>query len=944
MIRINPVASARKAEDYYAKTDGGYYLKPGDLHREWGGQGAARLGLAGPPDFEQFKRLVHGRHPFTGERLTARLDADRLPAWDVTASVPKGVTTALERGDSRIQGAIWEAGREAMALLEGYAATRVRGDGRHEDRRTGNLVWYAVEHPDTRPTEEDNMTDWDRHIHFVVFNGTFDPAERRWKALKVRRIFELRKYFDRCFDTLLAGKLAGELGYEVETQWKDDPKGGRRYYSWDIKGIPDSVLDKFSRRTREVDQVERAIVAERKEAARRQGDPLWDTLPDHLSAVARDKLGATSRRQKRDDLTLEDYRAYWNGRITPEEGREIAETIKRAMLGQNPRPEPALSEAVGFALRHHFEKQSAVPLEHLATTAMERSMGRATPAEIEREAIRQGVLVAEIDGRRMATTPALQREEEFIAGFAARGLGQAEAVGVPRLLPRGPLNDGQWRAVTGLLASPNRVNLVEGPAGAGKSSLLKGFDRGMHLAGQQVTYLASTSDAAEELAREGFAAKTVAHFLLDERMQQAARGGRVVVDEAGMLGHRDAYRLFALAKALDLKLVFVGDPMQHGSVPRGELMRLLKEYGDVKPFRLTEIMRQKHADDPRYGAAVKLLSQGRTLDGFDAIDGMGWVRQVRDDGERYEQVAADYLRALADRKSVLVVSPTHAEAARITAEIRSRLKAAGRLGPEEREFTRLVAVDASEAERGLAATYRPGDVLVFHEAAKGFKKGQRVIVADPARVPLAEAGAFSLYRPATIALAAGDKIRFTGTVEARDGRKLKNGHVRTVAGFTPGGNIRLDNGMVIRADAVHYRHGYVETSFGAQGRTVQRAILAVSSVAAAAISRQMLYVGSSRAREWMRIYTDDRDDLRDAVVRDSAKVLALDLRPRRAGPSAAEHGREHHERRRRWAFLGRLRAAWDAAARQPARPWSRPTPHAERALAPQRERGTAHER
>ena len=43
--------------------------------------------------------------------------------------------------------------------------------------------------------------------------------------------------------------------------------------------------------------------------------------------------------------------------------------------------------------------------------------------------------------------------------------------------------------------------------------------------------------------------------------------------------------------------------------------------------------------------------------------------------DRYRQIAADYLQALDDKKSVLVVSPTHAEAGSITAAIRSELRA-----------------------------------------------------------------------------------------------------------------------------------------------------------------------------------------------------------------------------------------------------------------------------
>src|SRR6266446_4352162 len=118
MLRMKPIADARKAESYYAKSDGGYYLADDDLRREWGGKGAGLLGLDGTPDFEEFKRLVHGLDPNTGKQ--------------VTASVPKGVTTALERGDSRIHDALWEAARETMADLERHATTRVRKGGKQE--------------------------------------------------------------------------------------------------------------------------------------------------------------------------------------------------------------------------------------------------------------------------------------------------------------------------------------------------------------------------------------------------------------------------------------------------------------------------------------------------------------------------------------------------------------------------------------------------------------------------------------------------------------------------------------------------------------------------------------------------------------------------------------------------------------------------------------------
>ena len=145
MLRLRDLSSAAAAASYYGKTDGGsdYYLGSPDMHREVGGQGAQLLGLDAKPNFDQFKRLLNGLDPNTGEQLTAKLIDGRLAGWDVTASIPKGVTVALEAGDHRIHDALWDAGRETMADLEKMIATRVRQGGRQEDRVTGNMgmVW-----------------------------------------------------------------------------------------------------------------------------------------------------------------------------------------------------------------------------------------------------------------------------------------------------------------------------------------------------------------------------------------------------------------------------------------------------------------------------------------------------------------------------------------------------------------------------------------------------------------------------------------------------------------------------------------------------------------------------------------------------------------------------------------------------------------------------------
>jgi hypothetical protein len=349
-------------------------------------------------------------------------------------------------------------------------------------------------------------------------------------------------------------------------------------------------------------------------------------------------------------------------------------------------------------------------------------------------------------------------------------------------------------------------------------------------------------------------------------------------------------------------------------------MHVLKDHAGIKPYVISEIIRQK---DPDYRAAVKLLSTGKTAEGFAALDKLGWVKELGND-VRHEQMATDYVQSLKDGiswKDLLVISPTHAEGGAITDTIRRQLRENGLIGSEDHEFTKLVATNATEAERGLETTYKPGDILVFHQNAKGgIKKGDRITVTDPAEpLPLSEAAKFSIFRPEKINLAVGDIIRFTSTVKAHDGDKepFRNGTAHTIAEITDAGNIRLDNGRVISGSAGFIRHGLCETSFGSQGRTVQRAFIGMSASSIPAISQEQMYVSSSRAKQAMTLYTDDKDAILTAMQRSSQKLAALDIAQSKPNPKLPRRKRleREHTRKRRLAFFEHLRAVWPTLGR-----------------------------
>lgn len=856
-----PIASAAQAESYYAKSDGGYYLDESGLRCEWVGSAAAMLGLAGRPEFEQFQRLIHGLHPATGGQLTAKLLENRLAGWDVNVHCPKGVTVVIEQGDERVREALWEATRETVADLERYATTRVRKGGEQADRRTGNLVGYAVEHAETRPAKDDKMPDPHRHIHVVVMNVTYDRKEKEWKAVKFRPIMELRKYFDRRFNLRLSHKLA-ELGYGIETKWQRDGRGGRKYTGWDITGVPESVVSKFSRRSAEI---------------ARLADKLGLT-----SAVAKDKLGATSRLAKRDDVTPEDCRRYWESRMTPGESKQVDDTIDDARQGRHARPQPQAEAATAYAIRHTFERDAVVPLSAIEVAAMERSMGAALPEDIERQVKEQGLLVKE----GQATTKEVLAEERRVVGYARGGRGACRALAPGLGEPEGTgvkLSAEQKQAIRHLWESKDRVMMVRGIAGVGKTTAMRLAADGIEQNGRRVLALAQSSDASRRVLRDnGFAdAETIAKFLESKTMQRGMGGGVLFLDEGSLVDIPTLSQVFDVAKEHNLRVAIWGDKRQHGSVSRGSILETLEQHAGLPVPEITGIRRQSG----QYREAVAALARGDVTRGFDLLRGLGWIHEAGP-FDRNRRLVGDYLDAIATRKangqavSAIIIAPTHREGEAVTADVRAGLKEAGKLGENDRVFSSLIPLHWTKAEREDAGRYHGTEVAQFSRNSGKFKAGQRV----PAAGALSAEGKakpqhFAVFAPGEIHLAAGDRIRITAGGRSKDGRhSLDNGAMYSIDGFTKAGDIRLSNGWVLDRSFGHIAHGYTMTSFAAQGRTVDRVLISMGRESLPAINAEQVYVSVSRGRSKASVYTNMSPVvLRDAVRRPQARVAAVDL-------------------------------------------------------------------
>jgi conjugative relaxase-like TrwC/TraI family protein len=907
MIFINHTKSAKAAKDYYtqhiAPGDGRYYTEENATQMKglWHGRGAEMLNLSGEVAQEDFFALCDNRNPASGEQLTPRLREDRRVMTDITFDAPKSVTLAYELGaDERILAVFRDSVRETMAEIESAVGARVRKGGNDSDRTTGNMIWAEHVHRTTRPV--DGSPDPQLHAHATVFNATFDEAEGRWKAIQLGDVVRDKGYYQAAFHARLAGKIK-DLGYGIE-------KDGN---SFRLAGISREAADKFSRRSGVIDaEAERLGITD---------------------AASKAKLGRKTREKKnKEPESMTDLRAQWNARMTPEE--RLA--IRTAGDGGN-KGDDALTpqQAKEYALEHSFQKASAVSEKRLKAEALAYAVGSIRPEDVADIARHPEVISQMRDGQLMTTTKTVLRDELAMLQFAKDGQRKFRPfANSPDSNMLVGLSQEQKKAALHLLGSRDTVTGVVGKAGTGKTRMMRStIDALENGSGQKVFVFAPSSQASRGvLKKEGFQnAETLEMLLKSQKMQEQTKGQVLWVDEAGLVSSRDMRRLMDVAKKGGNRVILSGDYTQHSSVEAGDAFRLLEKEAGVKLARLTEIRRQTN---PGYRKAVEAIAEGtgRTAQkGFDALDKMGSVVEATGEA-RHQLLVADYLSAVDDGKSALIIAPTHAEGEKLTGELRSELKERGAIG-KEREFIARRSTGWSDAQKGDIRNYKPGMVVEFHQNAKGFTRGDKAVVAQGdeglllqkqdgtrAALPLDKTERFEVYRTSAVSLGRGDRLRITKNGEAKvegqaKGARLNNGDVFTVEGFTKEGDIRLEKGKLLPKDWGHMSLGYVDTSYASQGKTVDRVFIATGNQSLAATNQQQWYVSASRGREMAKIYVEDKQDVRDAIARTGQRLSAVELTQTKLRDSWRTRFYQAFERSRVGRFL-KERATALAESRQ----------------------------
>lgn len=880
MLRITVSKSADGATKYFdeglSKSD--YYAEKGEIIGKWQGKFSQQLGLSGEVKKEEFAALAHNQNPLTGEQLTARNTENRRVGYDFTFSVPKSVSLVYSQTkDKDILTAFNSAIKDTMGEIEEHAATRVRSNGKNNNRLTGNLAWATFTHEDARPVN--GIPDPHLHQHVFVFNATNDEKEGKIKAAQFGDIKREAPYFEVVFNARLAMSLQ-KAGYQIEPNDRD----------FEIAGFGRPTIDKFSNRTRQINE---------------KAEELGLTYQEDKA-----ELGAKTRASKRTGFDREELTMQWRSRLTETEKELIANAkshpsndggdhSERSFAIENKKDKMTAKESVNFALDHALERQSVVSEKELMTIGLRRAIGSVTPeafkSTLEQRKDLHTKSILNSKEILMTTDEAIQ-EERKLRDATRQGKGCYKAVHVEYQIKNEQLTQEQTNAVQHVLSSRDFITVVSGGAGTGKTWSIKEVAEGMKEKGTAFGAFAPSSAASRQVQREdGFKnATTIADLLQNEKLQSSVKDGFIWLDEAGMVGNKTMNQVIQVAKKQNARILLTGDIKQHGSVERGDALRIIQQFGGVKPAEISKIQRQKNVD---YRSAIKTISKGEMDKGFKALDNMGAIKEADSFDETRQNVASEYVASLKAKEEAMIVATTHLQGKAVTETIRENLKSEGILHGKEQLFKTQKNLSFTKAQKQDTRSYEAGMIVQFHQNAKGaIKRGTKYHLSsrdengnwqmaienkkDKIILPLQESSKFSVYQTEEIQLSKGDKIRITQNGTSKDEKRLNNGNILQVTGFDKNGNIRASSGkrnMVIPKDYGNITHGYYTTSPASQGKSVNRVILLQSSMSGKAANKEQFYVSASRGKFAISVHTDDKQGLLRNIQRSSARMTASEI-------------------------------------------------------------------
>ena len=974
------------ANDYYAEGE--------KVEGEWFGKGAEKLGLQGTVDAETFELLRCNANPATGKRLTARTmkpykvtnpvtgkveERNPIALHDITFSASKSASiAAIVRDDPRVSKAFRASVKVALEEMEHFAAVRLRTAGFHESEKiriSDNVIAALFFHDSSR------SLDPQLHAHAVMINASYDTECDHWFALQRRAMMEASPYIRKVLYHDFGRRLK-ELGYALESDGE----------SFRIQGITKEMEEAFSVRAnqrKEFEQrysklfghapskrrIEEFIKDDRGAAELRftnEFKTAFGRAPNtkELTAFVKDW-----RDPKLQEISTPEVREQQRARLTNDERQQIA-ALRMAATGER-RSSPLKSatehrEAIENGVDHCLERLSVAKLGDVLESSLRfgsKELGDIDPRILRAQLLQNAEVIN--DGYQLTTETALA-EEASVLRFARETRGDLPEIGSIEggWFADFKLSDEQHEAVRALAESRHGISVLIGDAGTGKTHALKALQQA-HRSKTEDDFiaLAPTTRATQELQNNGYPeATTVAAFLVDERMQEAALGRTLLVDEAGLLSSRHLAKLIKIAEERTARFILVGDIKQHESVERGSALRNLIDSKFVTPVRLSKVRRQQQAG---HSQLAKLLASCRVRDALEHADQLGLIEKIPHVPDLFKEAALRYADNVEAGRETLVVIPTWNEIDAFNQDARAELKRRGLIHGEEVEIEGSASLSWTEVEKTHWQEYERGHVLNFHKRVAKVEPGESLTVTEVlpnglecvkqdgsiVRITKKQRSAFDVAESQPIVVAAGDQLLFRANCPEIG---VSNGQRRKVKAISESGEIEFTSGSVLPKGFTQVCHGHAVTSHKSQGASVDESILVVGPHSLSAANVRQFYVSNTRFKQDHRLFVHNINALLGKVMTKSERPLAreflagmgkeletlLEARPAQDPREAQERGKrlnkllaevERYEKRADWratrqAFFNKLgvhrwpkniRKRWSEARRRRVRETAR---------------------
>lgn len=749
------------------RTASDYYLEHGDILATgytFGSDGSITdVKLL---DGDSYERLIDGRDPVTGELRGRAMGEKSTRFIDKPVNVSKSLSLAAEINPA-VARALDQAMVQAVEGIGSYLAqnvhVRVRVGG-------GERIWCIPDQLEIATAVHRTSRDGDphRHIHMHLINKA--RLGDTWYALDTSEVRRLNKvlnavgerviHADENLNRVLAqqgysfdpltGEIAEVAAYtqgfsqraaaiaqrraELLADWQAKHPGitpGRALLNQiDYQAWSQTRAVKSSETTADTDrwlaELEQLGFVAPQPRVFVEPQPRLDQLSldagELGSAVVTD-VSAQKSSWSVADLTAGAYERLSHYDFVASR-EELAEFVAHSVQAAKQYCEPVLAGVEVSQLPHHLKvytsqdvvEEEAELRQHLA------ALGASAPAQQVLVGLRLKKVVGDMP-------------QEFIDGVFASGE-YVDPTGEP---VKPPVNDAHARALS-MMSGSARLVSVTGPAGAGKTSLLKAAKVMVEAKGGRQMIVAPSGKAADVARQETGSQSGTVHQLLyaygfrqvqdpvtgesvwGERVVPGQAGyvpvprkwalgalDQVVVDEASMMSQDTAVRLVQVARETGAQLVLTGDYAQLSAVGRGGVLSLAQAAGvSVDLDSVYRFRREDGSVDAEY-ADLSLTMRSRKDPGavFDALVDRGAVRVHDSVEDAHRALAAAWVDAAGAGRSAVVSATTNEDASGVNALV-AGLRAGGMLpgAPENLDVlndSSVVSSAGSVADAGAVA-------------------------------------------------------------------------------------------------------------------------------------------------------------------------------------------------------------------------------------------------